>query len=115
MRVFDDYGGTPGTREFVCEVEGAGTGWSDPFWVMERERRKTEVLEQTHNRVNEDGSFLRWTRISLLENSTSEVLCMSSHDSKGAIQMSVMNDGRLLLSGHSLCLELGLDYFENNL
>lgn len=100
MRVFDGRYDTAGTREFVCEVEGAGLGWSDPFWVMEHEGQKTEVRQQTQNRLNEDGLFLRWTGISLplMENSMRKVVCVCHHDSEGTIEMSVMEDGGSILS-----------------
>lgn len=99
MRLFDGHDGTPGTREFVCEVEGAGSGWSDPFWIMEYEGLKTEVREKTQNRLNKDGTFLRWTSISLplLENSTRKVQCTCHHDMEGSIQISAMDGGRLLI------------------
>lgn len=96
MRVFDG-DGTPGTREFVCEVEGAGSGWSDPFWVLEHNGQKTEVRQQTQNRLNQGGKFQRWTGISLPreDNSMRKVLCTCQHEMEGPIQISAMDDGRL--------------------
>lgn len=95
MRMFDNLDGILGTRELLCEVEGAGAGWSDPFWVIEHEGEKTDARQQTETRLNQDGKFLRWTRLSLplLENSTRKVLCMCHHDTEGRIQISAMDGG----------------------
>ncbi|XP_041963158.1 uncharacterized protein LOC121720788 [Alosa sapidissima] len=93
MRVFDGPDGSTGPREFLCEVQGAGSGWSDPFWVIEQEGRKTDVRQQTQSRLNEVGAFLRWTGISLpvMENSMRKVLCVCLHDTGDVVQVTVMD------------------------
>lgn len=106
MRVFESHDGILGTREYLCEVEGAGLGWSDPLWVMEHEGQKTEARRRTETSLNEDGKFLRWSRISLplLENSTRKVHCTCHHDTEGRIQISAMDGGKLLTILFIVCL-----------
>lgn len=97
IRVLNGLKGSDGAREFFCEVEGAGLGWSDPFWVMEHNGQRTEVTPPTQSILIENDIFLRVTKISFPFWGTSnpKVFCICANDTAGEIQNSVMDSGKL--------------------
>lgn len=68
-------------RKLLCEVSGAGPGWSEPFWVEADNQKK---VSETLKSLDTDGTFVQ---SSILDISVDEKVatCMSRQNSTGAV------------------------------
>ena len=98
MRMFQS---VPG-RVFLCEVTGAGLGWSEPYW-MEVDGQNRTVDSETIRSFDENGLFTQSAiLIPSLADGVKTAMCVCRQESTGTmiqsgIQILITENGKNLL------------------